>query len=77
MISPPAKLSRDQHHLLDWLAKEHTSALGECRGRALDMLLQWNLAEIVERDHRGRDYDRVALTPAGRHRLREMGAWKP
>lgn len=70
-------LSRDEHHLLDWLAKEETSLVGECKGAALDMLIGSGLAGIVTRDARGRDYDRVALTGPGQQMAKYMGPWEP
>jgi hypothetical protein len=70
-------LSRDEHHLLDWLAKEDSSVVGECRGPALSELVARGFAVLVSTDVRGADYGRVALTDKGRALLRNLGPWEP
>lgn len=53
--------------VLEWLAKEETSALGECHGQALDRLVALGLATITPPASPDQDqfYSRVALTEAG------------
>jgi hypothetical protein len=67
------ELTSDEHFLLDWLAKEDHSAYGECRGRALDRLLDAGLARTVHVDDHDINYNRVALTAMGVSLLRELG----
>lgn len=70
-------LTRSEHHLLDWLSKEDASAYGECKGSALDRLIDAGFARIVSNDPRGRDYSSVALTDAGIALRHQVGAWEP
>lgn len=59
-------LTREEKHLLAWLAKEDSSALGECHGPDLDRLVKLELAEIGAQPE-GMDpmFRRVRLTPFG------------
>ena len=50
-------LNYTEKFLLRWLAAADSSALGECSGRALDVLVRLELAEI--------DDQRVSLTEKG------------
>jgi len=53
--------------LLEWLAKEETSALGECDGKALERLVERGFA-VITPPPCGKDrlYSRVSLTDKGR-----------
>lgn len=51
------ELSKDEHMVLAWLAKEDSSALGECQGETLDKLIARGFAAI--------EGDRVYATDAG------------
>lgn len=53
-------ISRDARFVLEWLAKEDESALGECRGPALDELTAARFAIV-----RPAGIDRVVVTAAG------------
>lgn len=56
-------ITSSQQRLLEWLAKEDSSALGECHGADLDELVKRGLAEIKDPE-RG-DFARVSLTSMG------------
>lgn len=59
-------LSTSQRFLLGWLSKEESSALGECEGSDLDVLVSKGLASIKQAPaKRGRQYGCVSLTEAG------------
>ena len=66
-----SRLTRSQSFLLEWLSKEESSALGECRGADLQVLLDAGFAELGPYPfHIGdENYRRVSLTPAGRAAL--------
>lgn len=63
-------LTKAQRFVLNWLNEAETSAYGECRGKDLDALMTAGLAGIV-RPATDENYSRVAITPAGRHALKE------
>lgn len=56
-------LTDDQRFVLQWLAIEDESALGECRGAALSTLVAKGFAEISNAA-RG-DWAGVSITPRG------------
>lgn len=56
--------------LLEWLAREDSSALGECKGAALDVLIDYGLATIID-PQRG-DFARVRVTAEGHAELRRV-----
>lgn len=56
-------LNSQERFLLEWLAKEDSSALGECQGKDLDSLVARNLAQIHG--------SRVRITPLGIGILRQ------
>ncbi len=68
------KLTKAQRFLLEWLAKEESSALGECYGADLDELFRMGFA-IVTPPRVGVDngYRRVSLTDLGRAALTSGG----
>lgn len=69
--------TRSQHHLIDWLSREDSSAIGECQGKDLDWLVEQGLATCTEGDTRGREHDRVSLTDEGYAEARRLGEWSP
>jgi hypothetical protein len=62
--------AQEVRFMLHWLAAEETSALGECHGSALDVLVGLGLAQVLPAPV-GRDplAARVCLTPIGRGAL--------
>ncbi len=66
-------LTKDERLVLEWLAKEDSSAYGECHGAALDGLVEKGFA-ILHRDRlgRGKEYDRVTVTESGRATLARL-----
>lgn len=67
-VSEP--LTSQERFLLEWLGKEESSALGECSGCDLDVLINRGFAVIApapEGQHR--HFGRVSLTDAGRATL--------
>jgi hypothetical protein len=58
-----------ERFLLEWLSKEDTSALGECKGSALSQLIEHGYARII--NPTAGDYARVMLTDVGRAALTE------
>lgn len=56
-----------QHYLIRWLAKEDSSAYGECMGADYDRLLKYGLVIEPTMPLSPRDiaYARVSLTPKG------------
>lgn len=71
---PPGGLTSQERFLLEWLSKEDFSALGECEGQALTVLINCGLAEVTDK-HRG-GWAKVALTPAGQGALQSTGEGK-
>lgn len=71
------ELTKDEHHLLDWLGKEDHSAYGECHGRAYDRLNDLGLTRVVHRDARDAMFNRVGLTDQGIELLAKLGPWQP
>ncbi len=69
-------LSHPEAFLLRWLAREDTSALGECSGAVLEVLFERGLAGIVSPGPVN-DYSRVAVTDAGWKVLDEIGRTDP
>lgn len=60
-------LTSQEQFLLEWLGKEDSSALGECEGQSLTVLVNLGLAEIgPPRAGLHPHYRRVSLTDAGR-----------
>jgi hypothetical protein len=66
---PPGGLTSQERFLLEWLSKEDTSALGECEGQSLTVLINSGLAVVTDLD-RGA-WANVSLTEAG---LRALAA---
>lgn len=64
------KMTSGTRFLLDWLAKEDWSQVGECSGPELDYLLEHRLAEYGPANPRGNDFRSVRLTDAGREALK-------
>lgn len=62
-----ADLGKDAARVLAWLAKEDSSAYGECHGPALDKLVAERLAMVADPGGPPRDigYSRVFLTDRG------------
>lgn len=59
-----ATLNKSERLTLEWISQAESSALGECKGPALDRLVQLGLVEIGEPDPRGDDWRRVrAILP--------------
>ncbi|WPP02748.1 hypothetical protein [Methylocella tundrae] len=67
-----SRLTSEQSFLLKWLEKEESSALGECEGQALTMLINLGLAEI--KDTSDGPWSRVSLTQAGYATLAEQSS---
>ena len=66
MTADQRHLSKDEAFVLDWLSKEDTSAYGECCGKALDRLVDLNLAWVAPvPDGIDRGFARVSLTVRG------------
>jgi hypothetical protein len=72
------ELKEGHRYLLEWLSKEDFSQYGECKGAALDRLIELGLAQVHKPDIgqsgfivRGHalDYCAVSLTDAGRAAL--------
>jgi hypothetical protein len=64
------KLTSQEKFLLEWLGKEDSSALGECEGQSLNVLVNLDLAEVgPPRAGLHPHYRRVSLTEAGRAAL--------
>jgi hypothetical protein len=61
---PPGGLTSQEKFLLEWLSKEDFSALGECEGQALTVLINCGLVEVTDKHLGG--WAKVALTEAGR-----------
>jgi hypothetical protein len=60
------KLTNDQHLVHEWLSKDDTSAYGECKGAALDALVELGIAELGPIPAgRSEDYRRVWLSDYG------------
>ncbi|VFU17509.1 protein of unknown function (plasmid) [Methylocella tundrae] len=66
-----SRLTSEQSFLLKWLEKEESSALGECEGQALTMLINLGLAEIKDTSD---GPWRVSLTQAGYATLAEQSS---
>lgn len=65
-------LTREQRFLLEWLAKEDSSALGECEGSALNTLIERGYATIGPMpDGHPRQYARVKVTETGFEMLKQ------
>jgi hypothetical protein len=62
-------LTSEESFLLKWLDKEESSALGECEGQALTVLINLGFAEI--KDTSDGLWSRVSLTQAGYAKLTE------
>ena len=59
-------LTKDQRLVFEWLSKEDSSAYGECKGEALDTLVDLGIAELGPIPAgRSEDYRRVWLTDYG------------
>ncbi len=72
------ELTGTERDLLKWLGAEDFSQYGECRGRALNALIEHGFAKVhADSEHqsgfiakgRGEDYRAVSLTDAGRAAL--------
>lgn len=61
----PTDLSREETFVLVWLAREDRNQLGECKGRALDRLVELRLAQVDRIDGIDADYWNVACTDDG------------
>lgn len=66
------KLTSGARFLLDWLAKEDWSQVGECKGSELDHLITSRLAEYGPAHPRGDDFRAVRLTEAGHAALQDQ-----
>ncbi len=55
-----------EQELINWLAREDSSAFGECRGETLDRLIAKRFAQVEWMPGKHADYGRVSLTEAGR-----------
>lgn len=60
-------LTSSQRFLLEWLAKEDVSQLGECKGADLDVLVLHGLASVP---HPENDFSGVSLTDEGQRLAR-------
>lgn len=75
--APPPELAQNERRVLDWLAKEESSALGECKGPDLDRIVALGLASISPAPAgQDADYSRVSLTAAG-HELAKTPPAEP
>jgi hypothetical protein len=81
MIDTATELTVPERNLLEWLGEEDFSRYGECRGRALNLLVEHGLAKVHKDDERfwvhtlsedREDYQAVSLTDAGRDVLRTL-----
>jgi hypothetical protein len=75
------ELTGSERDLLKWLSSEDFSQYGECRGRALNALIEHGLAKVHGDGEnqsgfiakgRGEDYRAVSLTDAGRAALASL-----
>lgn len=64
------RLTKDERMTLEWLAKEDSSAYGECKGVALDTLVRLGLASLGPAEFGREYYRRVEVTDAGREELK-------
>jgi len=70
-------LTKAERFVLEWLAKEDVSSYGECRGVALEGLIERGLARVgapVSIHARDQDYLPVSLTDAGWAELKKGAA---
>jgi hypothetical protein len=69
-----ALLSPTERSLLAWLGRKEFSEYGECFGRTLDVLIEKGLARHYPDpgSRKGKMFDSVSLTSAGRRVLTEL-----